>query len=125
MVLDTCAVLWLAFNREKFSKSTLDMIDSCENLIVNTLSFWEIGIKLQRKKLIIPLDLKSFIHLFSSNAHFAIIAPDLRIILRTLELPWDHSDPVDRMVVATAMEFNVGIVSGDAVIRKFYKKTFL
>jgi len=125
IVLDTCAVLWLAFNREKFSASTLTVIDSCENAVISTMSFREIGVKLQKKKLTIPLGFRAFVHLFSGNANFTIVAPDLQIILQTLELEWEHRDPVDRIVVATAMKYDSLIVSGDGVIGGFYPRTII
>jgi PIN domain nuclease of toxin-antitoxin system len=125
MVLDTCAVLWIAFNREKFTKQTLGLIDTCENLIISTMSFWEIGVKIKKKKLIIPMELTEFIHLFSSNHNISIVAPGIDIILRTLDLPWAHNDPVDRIVVATAIKYDMKLVSGDATIGEFYRETIV
>ena len=125
MILDTCAVLWLAFNREKFSKDTLKQIDRCENLFISTMSFWEIGIKIQKKKLEIPMELREFIRLYSANAAVTLVPPDLEIILLTLELPWSHGDPVDRIVVATAMKYDTKLVTGDAEMMKFYPKSVL
>lgn len=123
MVLDTCALLWLAFNREKFTKPTLDLIDASDTLYISTMSFWEIGIKLQKKKLTIPMELTEFIRLYSGNAAITVVAPDLDIVFLTLGLQWIHNDPVDRMVVATAMKFNTKIVTGDAEIVRFYPRS--
>ena len=58
MVLDTCAVLWLAFNRENISEETLNSIEKSNEIIISTMSFWEIGIKIEKKKIAIPLSLK-------------------------------------------------------------------
>lgn len=125
MVLDTCAVLWLAFNREKFTEETLEQIDRCEKIYISTMSFWEIGIKIQKKKLVMPILLSEFVRLYSVNAAVSLVAPDLEIILLTLELPWNHGDPVDRIVVATAMKYDTKLVTGDAEIRKFYSRSVL
>jgi PIN domain nuclease of toxin-antitoxin system len=125
MVLDTCALLWLAFNREKFTRTTLDLIDASETLYISTMSFWEIGIKLQKKKLTIPMELTEFVRLYSGNAAVTVVAPDLDIVFLTLGLQWAHSDPVDRMVVATAMKYDTRIVTGDAEIVRFYPRSIL
>lgn len=125
MVLDTCAVLWLAFNRENFSEETLNKIENSDNIIISTMSFWEIGIKIKKKKVTIPLSLQDLIHLYVNNENVSIIAPDLNIILQSLEFKWKHRDPVDRMIVATAKKFDDYIVTSDMVIKKFYKKTVL
>lgn len=125
MVLDTCAVLWLAFNRENFSEETLNKIENSDNIIISTMSFWEIGIKIKKKKVTIPLSLQDLIHLYVNNENVSIIAPDLNIILQSLEFKWKHRDPVDRMIVATAKKFDDYIVTSDMVIKKFYKKTVI
>ena len=125
MVLDTCAVLWLAFNREKFSEGTLGQIDRCEQLYISTMSFWEIGIKIQKKKLVIPMALDEFVRLYSVNEAVSLVAPDLEIILLTQGLPWAHGDPVDRIVVATAMKYDTQLVTGDSEIGKYYSRSVL
>ena len=125
MVLDTCAVLWLAFNREKFTENTLDQIDRCEKLHISTMSFWEIGIKIRKKKLVLPMVLREFVRLYSGNAAVSIVAPDLEIILLTLELPWTHGDPVDRIIVATAIKYDTLLVTGDSEIGRFYPRSVL
>ena len=125
MVLDTCAVLWLAFNRENFSEETLNKIENSDNIIISTMSFWEIGIKIKKKKATIPLSLQDLIRLYVNNENVSIIAPDLNIILQSLEFKWKHRDPVDRMIVATAKKFDDYIVTSDMVIKKFYKKTVI
>ena len=125
MVLDTCAVLWLAFNRENISEETLNSIEKSNEIIISTMSFWEIGIKIEKKKIAIPLSLKELIHLYVNNENVSVAPPDLNIILQSLELNWKHRDPVDRMIVATAKKFDDYIVTSDMVIKKFYKKVVI
>ena len=125
MLLDTCAVLWLAFNQEQFTKSTLDRINVCERLYISTMSFWEIGIKIRKKKLVIPITMSNFVRLYSGNSAISIVAPDIDIILMTLDLQWPHIDPVDRIIVATAMKFDAELVTGDSEITKFYSRSVL
>ena len=125
MILDTCAVLWLSFNREKLTKDILQLIDLSDNLIISTMSFWEIGIKINKKKLEIPMKLKKLASLFVHSANVRIIVPDLDIILKTLELKWNHKDPVDRIIVAMATLYDDQIITSDKIIRNFYKKTII
>jgi len=125
MVLDTCAVIWLAFERENISEETLNSIEKSDEIIISTMSFWEIGIKIEKKKIVVPLSLKELIHLYVKNETVSIIPLDLNIILQSFELNWKHRDPVDRMIVATAMKYDRHIVTSDTVIKKFYKKTVI
>ncbi|MBD3321136.1 MAG: PIN domain-containing protein [Chitinivibrionales bacterium] len=123
MVLDTCAVLWMAFSRDKFTPSTLSKLDSASHLIINSMCFWEIDIKVKKGKLEIPISVNELAGLYAGNTHVRIVAPDIGIILTSLELDWKHRDPVDRIVVATAQKENSPIVTSDKIIKKFYHPT--
>jgi PIN domain nuclease of toxin-antitoxin system len=39
--------------------------------------------------------------------------------LRSVELAWDHRDPADRVIVATALLQNVPLVTADTEIHRF------
>jgi PIN domain nuclease of toxin-antitoxin system len=123
MLLDTCAVLWLSFDENKLSPTVLRRIDNEERVLICSLSFWEIGIKIRKKKLEIPIPLNELVSRYVENNTVEIVAPDVGIILRAVELDWDHRDPVDRIIVASAIKHNAEIITTDAVISRFYKKT--
>jgi PIN domain nuclease of toxin-antitoxin system len=42
---------------------------------------------------------------------------------RALALRWEHRDPADTMIVATAQKYSACIVTADALIRSFYNNT--
>jgi len=123
MILDTCALLWLAFDEKKLSQDVLSRIDRGEKTIVCSLSFWEIGIKVKKKKLEIPISLRDLIKRFSENDQVEIVAPDHWIISDALDLEWKHKDPVDRMIVALAKKRDEEIITADMIISRFYSKT--
>jgi PIN domain nuclease of toxin-antitoxin system len=123
MLLDTCAIIWLVFDEKKLSSGVLQRIDQGEKILICSLSFWEIGIKIKKKKLEIPLPLGNVVQHFTENDQTEIIAPDAGIVLRALQLDWNHRDPVDRFIVATAFKFNAEIITADTTISRFYQKT--
>ena len=45
MLLDTCALLWLAHDQIKMSEETLKAIDEAPVVIITTVSGFEIGLK--------------------------------------------------------------------------------
>ncbi|MBP7866097.1 MAG: hypothetical protein KA419_09125 [Acidobacteria bacterium] len=45
---------------------------------------------------------------------------DEDVWVRNLELAWDHDDPADRTIVATALLHDLPIVTADKVIAAFY-----
>jgi len=40
--------------------------------------------------------------------------------IATVELAWEHRDPADRVVVATAMRRGLPLITSDAEMNKFY-----
>ena len=47
MLLDTCAVLWLAHDQSKLSTDTLRKIESAPVIYLSAISGFEIGLKVQ------------------------------------------------------------------------------
>jgi len=125
MVLDTCAVLWLAFDRERFSEAALEKIERCDTVRISSLSFWEIGVKIAKRKLVIPVSVADLASLYLKNPRTDIIAPSVDIIVAALALQWPHRDPIDRIIVATARKFKSPIVSADTIISGFYNETLI
>jgi PIN domain nuclease of toxin-antitoxin system len=48
-----------------------------------------------------------------------LLPVDTNTWLRSLALDWAHSDPADRVIVATALTHNVPLLTKDQVIRDF------
>ncbi|MDJ0596729.1 MAG: hypothetical protein QNJ72_43335 [Pleurocapsa sp. MO_226.B13] len=44
-------------------------------------------------------------------------------MVKSVNLAWSHRDPVDRIMVALAMNNNCSIITKDSEIRKFYSQT--
>lgn len=107
MILDTCAVLWFAFDRSKLSADTLARIERAECVYISTMSIWEIGVKVRKGKLSIPLSPEALAGAYAKSARVTFVAPELDIVLNALALNWDHADPVDRMLVATSAKLGV------------------
>ena len=58
------------------------------------------------------------------SAHLRLIASmcavDTETWLANLELSWDHRDPADRTIVATAVVNDCPLVTSDRAMRDFY-----
>jgi len=125
IILDTCAILWLTFNREKITSKTLSAIEKEDEVAVSVMSFWEIGLKVRKNKLHIPISARHLVELFNGFGTVTIMPLQLDIIMDSLELVWSHPDPVDRILVAIARKNNAVIVSGDDQIKRFYKQVII
>jgi PIN domain nuclease of toxin-antitoxin system len=55
MLLDTCALLWLAHDQSKISGETLAKIESAAAVYISAISGFEIGLKHRSGKLTLPM----------------------------------------------------------------------
>ncbi|MEH1776922.1 type II toxin-antitoxin system VapC family toxin [Nostoc sp.] len=51
-----------------------------------------------------------------------IVAIDENIWMESVNLEWDHRDPVDRVVVALARSNQAAIITSDKAIANFYSE---
>ena len=106
------------------SKPATEMCDEIgrSGAIISAISIWEIGIKIKRKKLDIGLDIKTYTGRLKRLNSVRIIPVDEDVWIRNIELDWDHRDPADRTIVATATMHDAVLLTKDEIIRNFYKK---
>lgn len=52
-----------------------------------------------------------------------LLAVDEDTWVASVELNWQHNDPADRVIVATAQMLNAPLVASDGVIRAFYPQS--
>lgn len=122
MLLDTCALIWWTLDPAQLSLKTRKLLDAADHVYVSAISIAELGIKIKKKQLELPLSLRDYVQrLYRSN--ISILPVTDSIILDSLDLKWVHSDPVDRIIVATAKHEKWAIVTKDDEIKKYYKRT--
>lgn len=123
VVLDTCALIWYTLDPDSLSKKASDAIDNADEAVVSAISIWEMSVKIAKGNLEIPIPLRSYVNRLE-NVHDIRIAPvDHGTTLDTADLRWDHRDPADRIIVATALRLGLPLVTDDRKIRQFYKRT--
>jgi PIN domain nuclease of toxin-antitoxin system len=121
MILDTCALLWIAggSTADRISGRTLDLIDKAPVVYVSAISGFEIGTKAGSGKLILPVSPAEW---FDAVLHFHHIQPldlSLDLCLRAAELPKFHKDPCDRFIIATALMMDMPVVTSDSRFRDY------
>lgn len=120
VVLDTAALLFWLFAPERLSTNAATAIAAATQIVVSSISIWEIGIKVQRGKLEIPLSPEVLVAKLNETQGVRIEPVTEKTWLQNLALTWDHKDPADRTIVATAVLLNCPLVTSDLEIRAFY-----
>jgi len=120
VVLDTCTLLWLAADQARLSTTARQEIAArADALFVSAISAFEIGVKHAKGKLVLPLDPQEWIARALEQHGIHEIAVDARIAVRATQLPLLHSDPCDRMIVATAKLHSLSILTPDPLIAAY------
>jgi PIN domain nuclease of toxin-antitoxin system len=113
MLLDTCAVLWLAHDQSKLSTDTLRKIESAPVIYLSAISGFEIGLKYRAGKLTLPMPPADWLKGVVEHHNLSILDLDLEICVKATELPPIHRDPCDRFIIATALAKGIPVVTVD------------
>lgn len=121
LLLDTCALWWLSSEPGRLSElAQKAIVDGSDNLFVSSISALELVFKISKGKLKIPLNSSEEWFREVLKYHGVVQVPvNFQIASHSGELPPHHKDPYDRMIVATAMEYGMTIVTPDATIKKY------
>lgn len=124
VVLDTHALLWWSLDPERLSPTARDVCRSMEKSggYISSISIWEIGIKVKRGKLEIGTTLTDYVNRLQLLDCLSIVPVDAVIWVENITLPWEHRDPADRTIVATAKSLGLPILTKDAIIASFYNR---
>ena len=115
LLLDTCAIIFIAENRPIASPAEAQIRVASRNdgVLVSPVSAWETGLLAVKRGFVFLPDAKVWFHSFlaSSGVHLTPLTPDIAI--DSSFLPPLHSDPADRLLIATARTLGVPIVTRD------------
>lgn len=119
IALDTHALLWWALDPDQLSPAAVAQVEEMEKRggFASAISIWELGVKVQRGKLELGLGIEELARRIERSAVVELVPVDTTIWLRSLALAWDHRDPADRVIVATALAKGVPLLTKDDAIR--------
>ena len=122
IVLDTSALVFWTLNRDRLSRTAAQAIADADRIALSSISIWEIGIKVKKGQLSIPISIQEFTDKLEQIDRLDILPVDVQTWIKNLELDWDHRDPADRTIVATASLHACPLVTSDSTIRAFYSQ---
>ena len=117
-ILDTCAFIWVLQNSSKLSQKALAILDGEDDVFVSQASFWEIAIKQTTGKLNLDKDIFALEDVCKAE-EIQILPLELAYFERIKSLPLIHRDPFDRIIIASAIEEDLIILTSDSEIVKY------
>jgi PIN domain nuclease of toxin-antitoxin system len=118
LLLDTHIILWSASEPEKLPLRIAEELERPANALwYSPISVWEILLLAEKGRISIGKDIeKSVRHIFQGlPLKEAPVNIEVAIQSRNVDLP--HQDPADRFLVATAMVYDLLLVTADRRIR--------
>ena len=122
-LLDTHALLWFFHDDPKLPERTKDIICSNVDVSISIVALWEIAIKKSIGKLSIPESVSDLERACVKN-DICILPIKTNYLERIGTLPLIHGDPFDRLIMATAIEENLIVITCDEKIQQYSIHTF-
>ncbi|MGF6440123.1 type II toxin-antitoxin system VapC family toxin [Paraburkholderia youngii] len=123
IVVDTHALVWWVNGDDTLSKKARTTIERelhGGRIVVSAISAWEIAMLVKRERLVLSMDVSSWLDTVAQIEAVRFMPVDIEIGLRSVDLPGEfHKDPADRMIVATARKLAVPLVTKDENIRAY------
>ena len=113
-VLDTHVWIWYLEGDLKLNKKARYLIEN-ENsaLLLSTLSVWEVLVAAERKRITLLPDPERCITKYLKILPLQEVAVTTEIARLSRSLEFDHADPADRFIAATAYANNCQLLTAD------------
>jgi PIN domain nuclease of toxin-antitoxin system len=123
IVLDTHALVWWVSGDSTLSRKAKTAIERERGggaIIVSSISAWEIAMLVERERLLLSMEVGSWLAMAGQIEPVRFVPVDVEIALKSVHLPGEfHRDPADRMIVATARRLAAPLVTKDERIRAY------
>jgi PIN domain nuclease of toxin-antitoxin system len=123
LLLDTCAVIWIAEN-EKLAPAAVEALneanDAGVDVYISPITAWEIGMLASRDRLkLLITPQRWFARLFEAGGvKLSEMPPDLLIAASFLP-GTPPRDPADRIIIATARDHGCTLITRDRLLLEY------
>jgi PIN domain nuclease of toxin-antitoxin system len=129
ILLDTHVWLWVMSGHSRISREfvrTYERDIKLNRVFVSPMSIWETGMLVQKGRIELETDTLEWVNtaLEASGIRLCPITP--RIAIQSSRLPGDvHGDPVDRLLIATAFDENLVLITCDQKILEYSSENLI
>ena len=119
MILDTCALLWLAGGDKKLSRAARREINEASAVYVSAISGFEIAVKEAKGKLRLPRPPQEWFEQVIEHHGLAVLPLEANVCIAAAQLPPIHDDPCDRFIIAAAKMNGLSVVTADERFERY------
>ena len=125
-LLDTCAVIWVANNEDLQEPALSELPRACargSRLFVSPMTAWEIAVLVAKGRIALTNSPDIWFERFCERPEMALAEMLPSVLVASTILPgMPPSDPVDRILAATAREFGYTLVTRDKHLLEYGTK---
>lgn len=117
-IFDTCLLLFLSRPDEPVAPQARKVIETArDEIYVSAISAWEIGLLVSKGRLNLTRNPLEWFRTFVDERELKVLETTPEILVTASFLPQPlHSDPADRIIIATAREHDLTIITRDKAI---------
>lgn len=120
IVLDTATWIWRASDPKRLTTSARRAIDEADRALVSAISVWEVAMLVAKRRIQLDRPVEQWVDIALALPGIQLAPLEPAIAVRSTKLPGEfHPDPADRIIVATALENAVSIITPDDRIRSY------
>ena len=117
ILLDTCAVIWDALDRQQLTDRALSAINKADEfnaLIISDITIWEIAMLVHKERIKIDTTASNFVNLYLQTRNISVVQISPEIAELSVNFgPELNKDPVDRIISATSIIHNAQLITAD------------
>lgn len=115
IVLDTHVFLWLNLSPGNLSDHIISALKGEDHIGLSAISLWEIAMLKSRRRITIREPLLEWLRTALDSPRLSVLPLTAEIAARSEYLPM-HGDPADRLIAATAMEYDCPLATADKLL---------
>lgn len=119
IVADTHAWLWWVANDPLLSPNAAKELLEADVVGVSCISCWEIALLTSGGRLSLDRDPVVWMREALNAPRVILLELTPEVAMASARLPWQHRDPADRLIVATAIIHGARLITKDETIRAF------
>ncbi|TRW90242.1 type II toxin-antitoxin system VapC family toxin [Candidatus Methylobacter oryzae] len=118
-LLDTHSLIWFLEGDNRLSVTAKDIFnDDNADIYLSIVSLWEMAIKISLGKLKLSQSLEQVIDTLEQQS-ISLLSVKPAHVLAVLNLPFEHRDPFDRLLIGQSLVENMKFLSNEALFLRY------
>jgi len=121
-LLDTNVWLWMVERPVTIPEKILPIVNNPLNypFALSAISVWEVAKKVSLGKLGLSVPISGWMKKATNKTYIQILPLSIEVAVESTQLPGEfHKDPADQIIVATARQYNLIILTDDRLILNY------